>query len=402
MPDRPVHVTKSFLPPLEEFVEALGTIWETAVLTNQGPLHDELARRLRAFLKVERLVLFGNGHQALELGLQALRLRGEVITTPFSFASTTHAIVRCGLTPVFCDIRLRDCNLDETQIEALITERTAAILPVHVYGTPCNGDAIQRIAARHGLRVVYDAAHAFGVEVQGAGIGGWGDASMFSFHATKVFHTIEGGALALRDAELDEDLNLRKNFGIAGPEEVRTVGSNAKVNEVQALMGLLNLRYVEREIASRKSKSEIYRMLLADVPGVRCLEQPAGVKANHAYFPVLVDESEYGVTRDELVELLAAHDIHPRKYFYPLIPDYACYRDRFAADLPVARYVADRVITLPLWGEMSDEVVAQTCRLIGEAHRRRGSSRQDGTARSAPASGRTRRVYPPPGPQGRE
>ncbi len=376
-----VHVTKAFLPPLEEFVEALGPIWETAVLTNQGPLHDQLARQLREFLKVERLVLFGNGHQALELGLQALRLRGEVITTPFSFASTTHAIVRCGLTPVFCDIRPDDCNMDETKLEALITERTSAILPVHVYGNPCNGVTIHGIAARHGLKVIYDAAHAFGVEVQGAGIGSWGEVSMFSFHATKVFHTIEGGALALRNADLEQALNLSKNFGIAGPEEVQSVGANAKMNEMQALMGLMNLRYIEREIASRQSKVAAYRRLLAGVPGVRCLEQPAGVKANYAYCPVLIDESEYGMTRDQLVGVLAAHDIHPRKYFYPLIPDYACYRGLFSPDLPVARYVADRVITLPLWGEMPDEAVEQTCRVIGEAHRRRWSSRQAGSAR---------------------
>jgi dTDP-4-amino-4,6-dideoxygalactose transaminase len=374
MPDRPIYVTKAFLPPLEEFVEALGRIWETAVLTNQGPLHNELAGRLRAFLKVERLVLFGNGHQALEFGLQALRLRGEVITTPFSFPSTTHAIVRCGLTPVFCDIRLRDCNMDETQLEALITERTAAILPVHVYGIPCNGDAIQRIAARHRLKVVYDAAHAFGVEVQGAGIGSWGDVSMFSFHATKAFHTIEGGALALRDAELERALDLSKNFGIAGPEDVQSIGANAKMNELQALMGLVNLKYTEREIACRRSKVAAYRKLLTGVPGVRCLEQPAGVKANYAYLTVLIDESEYGITRDELVGALVAHDIHPRKYFYPLIPDYACYRDRFSVELPVARYVADRVITLPLWGEMPDEAVERTCRVIGEAHRGRRST----------------------------
>jgi dTDP-4-amino-4,6-dideoxygalactose transaminase len=364
-----VYVTKAFLPPLEEFVEGLARIWDTAVLTNHGPLHDQLTRQLREFLRVERLVLFVNGHQALEIGLQALRLRGEVITTPFSFASTTHAIVRCGLTPVFCDIRL-DGNLDETRLEALITERTSAILPVHVYGHPCNGEAIDGIAARHGLKVIYDAAHAFGVEAHGAGIGSWGDVSMFSFHATKVFNTIEGGALTFRDADLEHDLKLCQNFGIAGAEEVRSVGTNAKMNEIQALMGLMNLKYVECEIAARQSRVSAYRALLAGVPGVRCLEPPAGVKANHAYFPVLIDESEYGITRDQLFKTLAAHDIHARKYFYPLIPDYSCYRDLFSADLPVARYVADRVITLPLWGEMPDEAVEQTCQVIGEAHRR--------------------------------
>jgi dTDP-4-amino-4,6-dideoxygalactose transaminase len=366
-----VYVTKPFLPPLEEFVEALRPIWESAVLTNQGPLHNQLACQLREFLKVERLVLFCNGHQALELGLQALRLRGEVITTPFSFASTTHAIVRCGLTPVFCDIRLNDYTMDETKLEALITERTSAILPVHVYGNPCNEEAIQKIATRHGLKVIYDAAHAFGVEVQGVGVGRWGDISMFSFHATKVFHTIEGGALTMRNADLERNLNLSKNFGIAGPEEVQSVGANAKMNEMQALMGLMNLRYVEQEIASRSAKVAAYRALLAGVPGVRCLDQPAGVKANFAHFPILIDEAEFGLTRDQVVGALAAHNIHARKYFHPLIPDYACYRGLFSADLPVARYVADRVLTLPLWGGMPDEAVEETCRVICEAHRHR-------------------------------
>jgi len=194
---------------------------------------------------------------------------------------------------------------------------------------------------------------------------------MFSFHATKVFHTIEGGALTIRNADLEQDLNLSKNFGIVGPEQVRSVGANAKMNEMQALMGLINLRYIEQEIASRSAKVAAYRALLARAPGIRCLDQPAGVKANFAYFPILIDEAEYGIARDQVVGALAAHNIHPRKYFHPLIPDYACYRGRFSADLPVARYVADRVITLPLWGGMPDEAVEQTCRVICEAHRRR-------------------------------
>jgi dTDP-4-amino-4,6-dideoxygalactose transaminase len=297
-----------------------------------------------------------------------------VITTPFSFPSTTHAIVRCGLTPVFCDIRPDDGNIDESRIEALVTERTSAILPVHVYGGPCNGAAIHSVAARHDLKVIYDAAHAFGVEMDGRGIGSWGDASMFSFHATKVFNTIEGGALTFRDPDLERDLELRRNFGIAGAEEVRGPGTNAKMNEIQALMGVLNLKYIEAEIASRQSKVAAYRTLLAGVPGIRWLGRPTGVKSNHAYLPVLIDESEYGATRDQLFETLAAHGIHARKYFYPLIPDYACYRDRFAADLPVARYVAARVITLPLWGAIPDEAVEQTCQIVRETHRRAGAA----------------------------
>jgi dTDP-4-amino-4,6-dideoxygalactose transaminase len=372
---RATYVTRAFLPPLEEFVEGLRAIWATATLTNHGPLHERLARRLREFLGVERLVLFVNGHQALEIGLQALGLCGEVITTPFSFPSTTHAIVRSGLTPVFCDIRPDDGNIDESRIEALVTERTSAILPVHVYGNPCDGAAIGAIAARHGLKVIYDAAHAFGVVAGDGGIGTWGDLSMFSFHATKVFNTVEGGALTFRDPDLEHDLRLRQNFGIAGADDVRMVGTNAKMNELQALMGLLNLEYIAGEIAAREAKVAAYRTLLTGVAGIRWLGGPAGVKASHAYFPLLIEESAYGATRDQLFETLAAHGIHARKYFHPLIPDYACYRGRFAADLPVARYVAERVITLPLWGAMPDETVEQTCRIVRETHRREGARR---------------------------
>ena len=373
--DGDTYVTRAFLPPLEEFVEGLRAIWATAYFTNHGPFHDRLARRLREYLGVERLALFVNGHQALELGLQALGLRGEVITTPFSFPSTTHAIVRSGLVPVFCDIRADDGNIDASRIEALVTERTSAILPVHVYGHPCDGAAIQAIAARHGLKVIYDAAHAFGVVALDGGIGTWGDLSMFSFHATKIFHTIEGGALTFRDPALERDLRLRQNFGIVDATEVGMVGTNAKMNELQALMGLLNLDYVASEIGARGAKVAAYRALLADVPGIRWLGEPPGVKGNYAYFPLLIEESTYGATRDQLFEALAVHGIHARKYFYPLIPDYTCYRDRFAAELPVARYVAERVITLPLWGAIPDEIVERTCRIVRETHRRAGASR---------------------------
>jgi dTDP-4-amino-4,6-dideoxygalactose transaminase len=370
---RAVHVTRAFLPPFEEFVEALRPIWETAALANHGPFHDQLARRLREFLGVERLVLFVNGHQALENGLQALGLNGEVITTPFTFPSTSHAIVRSGLTPVFCDIRPDNGNIDESRIEALVTERTSAILPVHVYGNPCDEAAIGSIAARHGLKVIYDAAHAFGVVTQTGGIGTWGDLSMFSFHATKVFNTVEGGALTFRDADLERDLVLRRNFGIAGPDDVRMVGTNAKMNEIQALMGLLNLEYVAGEIAAREAKIAAYRTLLAAVPGIRWLGGAPGVKSNHAYVPLLIEESAYGATRDELFQTLAAAGIHARKYFHPLVPNYACYRGRFTADLPVASYIADRVITLPLWGAIPDETVERTCRIVSETHHRRGA-----------------------------
>jgi len=312
------------------------------------------------------IVLFVNGHQALECGLRALRLEGEVITTPFTFASTIHAIVRCGLTPVFCDIRMSDYNIDAEEVETLVTERTCAILPVHVYGTPCDVGRIGEIGSRLGLRVIYDAAHAFGVELAGEGVGTFGEFSMLSFHATKVFNTIEGGALTLTDADLASELRLMRNFGIAGPEDVPVTGTNAKMNELQALMGLVNLKYVDNELDARKAKVDLYRQLLAGIPGIRVMADPPHVRANYSYMPVLIDESQYGKTRDGLFQELARHRIYARKYFYPLASDYECYRGLPRAELRVARYVADRIMTLPLWGAMPDEVIAETCRVIRE------------------------------------
>lgn len=373
---KPVYVTKAFLPPFEEYVDGLKQIWDSAILTNQGPIHNRLIEELKTYLKVQKVSLLVNGHQALEIALRALHLEGEVITTPYSFASTTHAIVECGLTPVFCDIRLDDYNIDENKIEALITEKTTAIMPVHVYGNPCNIDAINSIAREHGLKVLYDAAHTFGVEVNGAGIGSFGDVSMFSFHATKVFNTIEGGALVFSDPAFERDVNLLKNFGIAGPEDVLCVGTNAKMNEFQALMGVLNLQYVENEIAMRKRVVEKYRELLACVPGIRVLEDKPGIKSNYAYFPVLVDETRYGMNRDALFNMLAAHNIFARKYFFPMIPDYACYRDRFPADnLPVSRYVSDRIMTLPIWGTLPIETVEEICQIVLEGYQQQRKGR---------------------------
>lgn len=367
--NKPVYVTKAFLPPYEEFVEGLREIWDSALLTNQGPIHNRLSEQLKEFLKVNNVVLFVNGHQALEVGLKALQIEGEVITTPFTFASTTHAITQSGLTPVFCDIRMDDFNIDETRIRSLITGRTRAIMPVHVYGTPCNIDEINRIAQEYDLKVFYDAAHAFGVEVNGAGIGSFGDMSMFSFHATKVYNTIEGGAVTFSELQWERVLYLLKNFGIAGPEDVLSVGTNAKMNEFQALMGILNLRYVDHEISMRKVVVEKYRKLLAGIPGIRRMEDQPGIRHNYAYFPILIDETRYGLNRNELFDLLAAHDIHARKYFYPLVTDYACYRGKFPADLPVASYVAERIMTLPLWGALPVETVERICAIIREGYR---------------------------------
>lgn len=368
---KPVYVTKAFLPPFEEYVEGLRKIWDSAILTNHGPFHNELVDALKKYLQVTGLSLFVNGHQALEIALKAFRIEGEVITTPFSFASTTHAIINCGMTPVFCDIRPDDCNIDETKIEDLITPRTSAILPVHVYGNPCNIAAIQKIAQRHGLKVIYDAAHAFGVSVKGVGIGNFGDISMFSFHATKVFNTIEGGALTFSDPTIEKEAALLRNFGIAGPEDVLCVGTNAKMNEFQALMGLLILKYVDNEIKLRKQVVDLYRERLAGLAGIRLFEDQAGINPNYAYFPVQIEEAQFGLTRNELFDELAKHNIIARKYFYPLISDYACYRGKFPAELPVAIHTADRIMTLPLWGEIPVEIVENICTVIWEAHRSR-------------------------------
>lgn len=361
--DTPVMVTRSSLPPLEEYVEMLKPIWESAWLTNMGAYHEELKARLKEFLKTPELELFVNGHMALELTLQALGLSGEVITTPFSFASTTHAIVRNGLTPVFCDINEKDYTLDTEKLESLITEKTSAIVPVHVYGNLCDVGRIQEIADKHHLKVVYDAAHAFGEELNGTGVAEFGDASMFSFHATKVFHSIEGGAVAFRDAGLKDLLYQLKNFGITGYESVEYVGANGKMNEFQAAMGLCNLRHLEDEIAKRRALALRYRERLGGVSGIRLCEEAPGVRYNYAYFPVVFDG--FSMDRDQVFELLKEHNIFARKYFYPCINSYECYREQFCAeDTPVAGRIASQVLTLPLYADLPLEVVDEICDLI--------------------------------------
>lgn len=363
-----IYVTKAYLPPRAEFDSYLDKIWESAWLTNMGKLHEELRERLRGYLGVEGIELFVNGHLALEMCLQAFDfpLGGEVITTPFSFASTTHAIVRQGLKPVFCDIRESDCTLDPEMLEALITDKTVAIVPVHVYGNPCDVDAISKIAKKHGLKVIYDAAHSFGETVNGQGIGTFGDASMFSFHATKVFNTIEGGAVTFGKNEsefnLEDVLYKLKNFGIMGQERVEYVGGNAKMNEFQAAMGLCNLDHIDELIAGRKLIDEKYRKLLSGK--VQFLERKDNVKYNYAYMPVLFENQKQ---RDEIFDKLASVNIHSRKYFYPCINDYDCYKKDYDASLtPIARDVASRVLTLPIYPNLEDEAVDEICRLITE------------------------------------
>ena len=365
-PDKPVLVTRSSLPPLEEYVEMLKPIWDSAWLTNMGAYHEEFKEQLKRYLKVGSLELFVNGHMALELAIQAMELQGEVITTPFTFASTTHAIVRNGLTPVFCDINETDYTMDVDLIEGLITERTCAIVPVHVYGNLCDVERTQEIADRHHLKVIYDAAHTFGEELDGEGVGSWGDASMFSFHATKVFHSIEGGAVAFKEKALERRLYQLKNFGIMDSETVEYVGANGKMNEFQAAMGLCNLRHVEEEIGKRRELAMRYRQRLEGIEGIRLCRENPRVKYNYAYMPVVFDG--YKAERDEIFQALKEKNIYTRKYFYPCVNSYECYRGRFRAeDTPVADRISKQVLTLPLYADLPVEIVDLVCDTILEA-----------------------------------
>ena len=358
-----IQVTRSSMPEFEEYIEEIRELWDTHWLTNMGTKHKNLESQLLYYLNVPNITLFTNGHLALECIIAALDLRGEVITTPFTFASTTHAIVRNGLKPVCCDINPDDYTIDVEKIESLITEKTSAIIPVHVYGNVCDVEAIERIAKKYNLKVIYDAAHTFGVTVNGQGIGTFGDASMFSFHATKVFNTIEGGAVTYNDSSIKQVLNDLKNFGITGPETVEYVGGNAKMNEFQAAMGICNLRHVNGEIIKRKKVVERYIENLKDITGIQLSKKQVDVESNYAYFPVVFDG--YKMTRDEVFEKLKDNDIIARKYFYPLTNSFECYRDQYDVDkTPVAKYIADRVLTLPLYADLPLEDVDRICKII--------------------------------------
>lgn len=363
--DQPIMVTKSFLPPFEEYIMEIQHIWNNGWLTNKGRLHAQFEENLVKYLKVKNVSLFTNGHLALEIAIRLLNLKGEVITTPFTFASTTHAIINSGLKPVFCDIDKYSFNLDPTKIENLITENTSAIIPVHVFGYPCNITKINEIAKKYDLKVIYDAAHAFGVEIEGTGIANFGDISMFSLHATKVFHCIEGGILAFNDNKYKNNAELIKNFGISGPENVDICGINAKMNEFQAAMGLVNLRYIEDEIKKRRQVTERYKRNLINVKGINLNDNNNdNVKYNYAYFPILVNR-ELGIDRDQLHQELENYNIYTRKYFYPLCSDFHCYKSLFNSyETPIAKYIANNILTLPLYGELQLEEVDIICDLI--------------------------------------
>ncbi|MBQ8739405.1 MAG: DegT/DnrJ/EryC1/StrS family aminotransferase [Clostridia bacterium] len=363
----PINVTRSSMPLFEEFCEEIKELWDSHWLTNMGKKHKQLQTELEKYLNVPHVTLYTNGHLALENVLAALGLEkgGEIITTPFTFASTTHAIVRCGFTPVFCDVNDKDYTMDVTKIESLITDKTVAILPVHVYGNMCNVEEIDKIAKKHNLKVIYDAAHAFGVTYNGVSSASFGDASMFSFHATKVFNTIEGGAVTFGDDNLVQILNDIKNFGIRGPEDVEYIGGNAKMNEFQASMGICNLRHIDEELAKRKRAVEHYRSRLSGVDGIKLCPEQDGVVSNYAYFPVVFDGYKY--TRDDVFSMLREKDIIARKYFYPLTNAFACYKNFPNAGedkTPVAKHIAHRVLTLPLYADLTNEEIDQICDII--------------------------------------
>jgi len=359
----PVYVTQPFLPPLEELQPLLEEIWRSRRLTNGGPFHERLERALCDYLGVKHISLFANGTLGLVTALQSLRITGEVITTPFSFVATAHALLWNGIRPVFVDIHPESLNLDPEQVEAAITPLTTAILPVHVYGRPCDTSALQSIADRYGLRLIYDAAHAFAVEDEGGSVLRHGDLSVLSFHATKVFTTFEGGAIVSRDPQAKRRIDFLKNFGFTDEVTVVAPGINGKLNELQAAVGLVQLGHVDTALERRAAVDEAYRCGLEDVGGIRCLGRPKSRRHNYSYFPILVD-AEFPIGRDALYEHLRSSGIFARRYFYPLITDFPMYRSLPSADkarLPVAAQVASQVLCLPIYPDMSEE---ETSRIV--------------------------------------
>lgn len=367
--EEPIYVTRPLLPDFKETTERMKEIWKSRQLTNIGEQHERLNLKLKEHLGAEHLALFNNGTLALVLGLKALELKGEVITTPFTFPATAQALDWNNLTPVFCDIEPVTMNIDADKIEALITKDTSAILAVHVFGNPCNTEKIQQIADKHNLKVIYDGAHVFGVNKDGKPISAFGDMTMFSFHATKLFNTVEGGALAFKDGKLDEKLYLLKNFGIISQEEVRLSGLNAKMNEIQAGIGLEVLKSVEMERAKRHAIKKIYERYLADIPGIRIITNLEGESSSYQYFVIEVDESAFGRSRDDLKKELEKYNVYTRKYFYPLCSDFDWYKNLESArpeNLPVAQQVVERVLSMPYYGEMGVENAARLCGIIKE------------------------------------
>lgn len=367
-----IYVTRPLLPPVEEVTAKLKEIWGTQWLTNNGTQHELLERRILEHLAVPHLSLFNNGTIALITAVQSLRLSGEVVTTPFTFPATPHVLSWNNIKPIFCDIDPVTMNIDPDRIEAMITPHTTAILGVHVYGTPCDVFKIQATANRYGLRVVYDAAHAFGTRIDDVGIGNFGDISMFSFHATKLFHTAEGGALSFADPNLKPRIDLLKNFGIKSPDEVVMPGINGKMNEIQAALGLLVLDYVHEEIEKRKCVIQAYKDLLGDVEGITLMHEPAGVTTSCQYSVIRIDEQRFGSSRDAVLNVLQEHNVIARKYFYPLCSEYTCYRQLPSSNprnLPVAHEVVREVLCLPLYGGLLPSDVEKICEIVVSCRR---------------------------------
>lgn len=358
-----IYVTRPFMPSFEEYTEELKELWETKQLTNGGQKHQKLEQELENYLGAENVTLFSGGHMALESALRAFGLTGEVITTPFTFASTTNAIVRCGLTPVFCDVEPERYTMDADKIEALITPKTSAIVPVHVYGNVCDVEKIEQIAKKHNLKVIYDGAHAFGVRIGEKGIARYGDATIFSFHATKIFSTGEGGAVACRDSKYKEILEKQKNFGIGREGTVDLWGGNAKMSEFHAAYGLCTLRHMEEAFAERNRVYETYMKYLGEVLGLSFPKQRQDATCNYAYFPVVFDGFRY--TCEEVHMRLRENGINARRYFYPLSSEFPCYEyEKRGVDTPIAKFVSERVLCLPFYPELSDEDVMRICGLI--------------------------------------
>lgn len=362
-----IYVTKSSMPPFEEYIEQLKPLWDSRWLSNRGSLHIKLEDLLKEKMSVENISLFANGHVALEVAINAFEfpLGGEVVTTPYTHCSTTHSIVRNGLKPVFCDVNPKDFTIDSSKIESCITEKTVAIVATHVYGYICDVQAIDDIAKKHNLKVIYDAAHAFDVKVGGKSVACYGDAVMFSCHATKVFHTIEGGIVVFKDASINQKVQHLINFGFNGPEQVDYISTNARMNEFEAAMGICNLKKIEEEIAKRKLVSDTYTHLLKNHEGIFLIQPQKGVEYSYSYFPVFF--YGYRKTRDKVQRELAENNIYARKYFYPLISELNCYKTGYlhtVNDTPVAKLAADSVLSLPLYADLSIEEVEYICRII--------------------------------------
>ena len=376
--NKPIMITRSSMPPMEEYIEKMKELWDSRYLTNSGKFHKEFEEALIKYLNVSNVSLFTNGHMGLELTLEAMNLSGEVITTPFTFASTTQAIVRNNLTPVFCDVKEDDYTIDESKIEELITDKTCAIVPVHVYGNVCNVYEIERIAKKHNLKVIYDAAHAFGIKVNGRSVLDFGDASMVSLHATKVFHAIEGGLVVLHDEDLKVKLDKIKNFGFLTEELVDEIGSHARMNEFQSIMGLCNLNHVSEEILKRKKLTERYRENLRGIDGIKVMEEVEGVENNYTYFPVVIDEEKFGLNRDDVYDILLNNNIFSRRYFYKLTSDFECYENKFKKyETPIANKIAKSVLTLPLHGDLSIDDIDKVCDVLCRINKNLSKEKQE-------------------------